>query len=225
MLHSSELLLTETMTVSTRSSRSCRKIGEKKYRRTARKQRKKGVCVEFQHTLPVKKRKPRQVKQRMRRDSFREQLLFESEQTQEVEEMQTFMEQCQERRAEQLMDEHLCAALYQEKTIGQIQEEKRERSQRQSQRQQNQVEGQEVSILISVSLVPFVSKENQTFHYAAFVAAIMKLGLNRTRNEIVGVQGLADVFFRLKLPFDSAEAKNLTLKIYKTIEDSVLGVS
>lgn len=47
----------------------------------------------------------------------------------------------------------------------------------------------------------------------------------RHRPIALGVQGLADVFFQLRLPFDSAEAKQLNIEIFETIYHAAVEAS
>ena len=40
----------------------------------------------------------------------------------------------------------------------------------------------------------------------------------------IGVQGLADVFFKMNIPFHSEEAKQLNFEIFETIYHGAVGV-
>ncbi len=91
--------------------------------------------------------------------------------------------------------------------------------------------------LASISLPHFLSDDNKTFDFDK-LAEITKVVVNNidtlidvahyvdeptkrsnmnTRPMGIGVQGLADVFARMKLPFDSEEAMKLNREIYETI--------
>ena len=90
--------------------------------------------------------------------------------------------------------------------------------------------------LASISLVKFV-KEDQTYDFEKLydVARVVTRNLNkvidvnyypvieaensnmRHRPVGIGVQGLADAFIRMRMPFDSKEARKLNLEIFETI--------
>ncbi len=90
--------------------------------------------------------------------------------------------------------------------------------------------------LASISLVKFV-KEDQTYDFERLyeVARVVTRNLNkvidvnyypvieaensnmRHRPVGIGVQGLADAFIKMRMPFDSKEARNLNLEIFETI--------
>lgn len=54
----------------------------------------------------------------------------------------------------------------------------------------------------------------------------MELGLKQNQLSIgVGVQGLADLFIKMKYPFDNEEARKLNVKIHETIYYGVLEAS
>ena len=94
-----------------------------------------------------------------------------------------------------------------------------------------------VCTLGSLSLPAFVDEESGTYDFDGLLAAtkVLANNLNRvidinfypvpealTSNERhrpvgVGVQGLANVFFKLKMPFDSLQAKSLNRDIFETI--------
>jgi len=91
--------------------------------------------------------------------------------------------------------------------------------------------------LASISLPHFLSEDNKTFDFDK-LAEITKVVTNnidrvidenyyvdeptrraneKSRPMAIGVQGLADVFARMKLPFESEEANKLNREIYETI--------
>lgn len=54
----------------------------------------------------------------------------------------------------------------------------------------------------------------------------MKLGLKQNQLAIgIGIQGLADLFIKMKYPFDSKEAVELNVKIHETIYFGALEAS
>lgn len=54
----------------------------------------------------------------------------------------------------------------------------------------------------------------------------MELGLSQNQLAIgIGVQGLADLFIKMKYPYDSKEASELNLKIHETIYYGALEAS
>lgn len=99
--------------------------------------------------------------------------------------------------------------------------------------------------LASISLPKFVNLAQQTFDFEALmrITAVITKNLNkivdnnfypleqcrrsnlRHRPIGIGVQGLADVFMLLKMPFDSFEAKKLNCDIFETIYYSAIKTS
>ncbi|KAF7292826.1 Ribonucleoside-diphosphate reductase [Mycena indigotica] len=97
--------------------------------------------------------------------------------------------------------------------------------------------------LASIALPSFVSNGQYDFQRLHDIAKVVAKNLNRiidvnyypipeTRRSNmrhrpigVGVQGLADVFMALRMPFDSAEAKELNIKIFETIYHGALEAS
>ena len=93
-----------------------------------------------------------------------------------------------------------------------------------------------VCTLASISLPNFV-EDNKTFNYDKLIEVVgvlvnnlnkvidvnyypvpeTKLSNNRHRPIGIGVQGLADVYFKLGLPFESSEANEVNTKIFETI--------
>ncbi len=91
--------------------------------------------------------------------------------------------------------------------------------------------------LASISLPHFLSKDNKTFDFDKLgeIAKVLtnnidkvidanyyvdeptKRANERSRPMAIGVQGLADIFARMKLPFESEEANKLNREIYETI--------
>jgi ribonucleotide reductase alpha subunit len=91
--------------------------------------------------------------------------------------------------------------------------------------------------LASISLPHFLSDDNKTFDFdkLAEVTKVVTNNIDRvidvnyyvdeptknsnmsTRPMAMGIQGLADIFARMKLPFDSDEAMKLNREIYETI--------
>jgi ribonucleotide reductase alpha subunit len=91
--------------------------------------------------------------------------------------------------------------------------------------------------LASISLPHFLSDDNKTFDFDKlyeitqvltnnidrvidanhYVDEPTKRANEKSRPMAIGVQGLADVFARMKLPFESEEANKLNREIYETI--------
>jgi len=54
----------------------------------------------------------------------------------------------------------------------------------------------------------------------------LKFGLKQNQLAIgIGIQGLADLFIKMKYPFDNIEAKSLNIKIHETIYYGALEAS
>ena len=70
-----------------------------------------------------------------------------------------------------------------------------------------------------------VRNTNRLLDVAAYPSELCSTSNNNTRSIGVGVQGLADTFMALKMPYDSEAARNFNIEVFETIYHAALEAS